>query len=133
MSQPRFTSRLRRFVMFSIATISVLLMCVATSSVSVAQTFSVIHYFTGGPDGNYPGATMILDRSGRLYGSTEMGGIQNSNCVEGGCGIVFRMSGSGSNWVLTPLFSFPGNPSLGITPAAPLTFGPDGALYGTTQ
>ena len=129
MPQWRRHSDLTRLMMLCTA----LLMNVATSSVAVAQTFSVIHYFTGGLDGNYPGATMILDRAGRLYGTTVMGGIQNQNCVEGGCGVVFRMSGSGSNWVFNPLFSFPGNLSLGITPAAPLTFGPDGALYGTTQ
>ena len=125
------SSRLTRLVLLSVATISVLLISVASSSIAEAQTFSVIHYFTGGPDGNYPAATMTLDRAGRLYGTTLLGGVQS--CPGGGCGIAFRMHGSGANWVLDTLFEFPNNPSVGISPAAPLTFGPDGALYGTTQ
>lgn len=124
-------SFLTRVVKLLTATISVLLMSLATSSVAVAQTFSVIHYFSGGPDGNYPAATMILDRAGKLYGTTLFGGIQS--CPQGGCGVAFRMSASGSDWVLSTLFEFPNNPSIGISPAAPLTFGPDGALYGTTE
>lgn len=131
MSPWRRNSRLTRLVMLSTAVVSVLLMSLATSSIAAAQTFSVIHYFTGGPDGNYPGATMILDRGGRLYGTTLLGGVQS--CAGGGCGVAFRMSGSGSNWVLNTLFEFPNNPSIGISPAAPLTFGPDGAFYGTTE
>ncbi len=133
MSQSRCNSHLPRFVILSAVMTSVLLVIAATSSDAVAQTFSVIHNFTGGPDGNYPAATMILDRSGRLYGSTEMGGIQNQYCVQGGCGVVFRMTSSGSDWVLLPLYSFPGILANGVGPSAPLTFAPDGSIYGTTN
>jgi uncharacterized repeat protein (TIGR03803 family) len=130
MSQLNCKSLLPRVVIFSTATIA-LLTCIATSSVAAAQTFSVIHYFTGGPDGNYPAATLTLDSGGKLYGTTLLGGIET--CPQGGCGVAFRMSGSGSNWILSTLFEFPNNATIGMNPSSPLTFGPDGALYGTTQ
>jgi uncharacterized repeat protein (TIGR03803 family) len=116
---------------FSAATISVLLVSVVSSSLAYGQPFSVIHYFSGGPDGNYPAATLTIDRGGRLYGTTLLGGMQT--CAGGGCGVAFRMIGSGSGWILNTLFEFPNNASIGMNPSAPLTFGPDGALYGTTE
>jgi uncharacterized repeat protein (TIGR03803 family) len=131
MSQSRDKFHLTRFVMLPVATVSMLLIGVATSSLAYGQTFSVIHYFTGGPDGNYPAATLTLDRGGRLYGTTLLGGIQS--CAGGGCGVAFRLDGPGSGWTLNTLFEFPNNASVGMNPAAPLTFGPDGALYGTTE
>jgi uncharacterized repeat protein (TIGR03803 family) len=133
MSHSRCRSLLTRFVPLFTVTISMLLVIAATCSVVAAQTFSVIHNFTGGADGNYPAATMLLDSDGRLYGSTEMGGIYNQVCVGGGCGIVFRMTSSGPDWILLPLYSFPGVLSNGIAPSAPLTFASDGSIYGTTN
>jgi uncharacterized repeat protein (TIGR03803 family) len=96
------------------------------------QTFSVIHYFSGGADGGTPYATPTLDSAGRPYATTLLGGTNNSSCVQGGCGIVFRMKGSGEDWVLTSLYSFTGILPNGISPSAPLTFAADGTLYGTT-
>ena len=121
--------RLHTSTMFVLFALSV----VGTTSAG-AQTFSVIHYFSGGFDGYYPAAALILDRGDRLYGSTYLGGTYNSNCVQGGCGVVFRLADLGSGWTLSPLYSFPGVPeSNGISPYAPLVFGPDGAIYGTTD
>src|SRR5689334_18274752 len=117
MSQSRDRSGLTRFVMLSVATASMLLTGVSTSSLAYGQTFSVIHYFTGGHDGNFPAATLTLDRGGRLYGTTLLGGMQT--CPGGGCGIAFRMDGSGSGWTLNTLFEFPNNGSIGMNPAAP--------------
>ena len=131
MSQTKEKSRRTYCVMLSVATALMLLISVASSSLVYGQTFSVIHYFTGGHDGNYPAATLTLDAAGRLYGTTLLGGRQT--CPGGGCGIAFRMSSSGSNWTLNTLFEFSNNASIGNNPAAPLTFGPDGALYGTTE
>jgi uncharacterized repeat protein (TIGR03803 family) len=96
------------------------------------QTFSVIHYFSGGADGGTPYATPTLDAAGRPYATTLLGGIYVSSCVQGGCGVAFRMRSSGEDWVLAPLYSFPGVLPNGISPSAPLTLAADGTLYGTT-
>ena len=112
---------------------SLMVLGISYAALAGAQTFSVLHNFTGGFDGYYPAASLILDRGGRLYGSTYLGGIYNHNCVQGGCGVVFRMADSGSGWTLNPLYSFPGTAINGISPYAPLVFGPDGSIYGTTD
>ncbi len=92
-----------------------------------AQTFSVLHAFSGAADGANPYAGLTLDRGGNLYGTTYAGG---TNCQPNGCGTVFKMSSRGSGWFFTALYSFQGM-GLGTEPRAPVIFGPDGALYGT--
>ncbi len=39
-----------------------------------------------GSDGNFPVASVIFDRDGNLYGTTEFGGIQNQD----GYGTIFK-------------------------------------------
>lgn len=51
--------------------------------------FSSLHHFTGGSDGAYPAAGVLLDNSGNLY-STAVGGGNITNCQEG-CGVVFEL------------------------------------------
>jgi uncharacterized repeat protein (TIGR03803 family) len=51
---------------------------------------SVVHNFTGSPDGAYPEAMVTFDRQGNLYGTTEAGGSGQS--CSGGCGTVFKTS-----------------------------------------
>jgi len=95
-----------------------------------AQTFSVIHTFSG-PDGANPVAGMAIDARGRLYGTTQLGGDSNGSCGQEGCGTVFQLEAQGSGWTLSPLHKFAG-PSDGEVPQARPAFGPDGLLYGTT-
>ena len=64
-----------------------------------------------------------MDKAGNLYGTASIGGSTNN-------GTVFQLSHKGSGWVFTPLYSFQGSPD-GTDPG-PVTFGPDGSLYGTT-
>ena len=90
-----------------------------------AQTFKVIHTFTGGGDGANPYAGLTMDQAGNLYGTASLGGGS-------GNGTVFRVSKKGSGWVFTPLYSFQGPPD-GANPEARVVFGPDGILYGTTS
>jgi uncharacterized repeat protein (TIGR03803 family) len=45
------------------------------------QPFSVIHDFQGGSDGSYPQAGLTMDASGKLYGTTTLGGSANSGTV----------------------------------------------------
>ena len=102
-------------------------------SPALAQTYSVIHAFTGGGDGRYPQADLTLD-GGILYGTTsEGGGIIGRLCdpTHHGCGVVFQMKEHSGGWVLTPLYPFTGYTD-GQGPQAPVIFGSNGLLYGST-
>ncbi len=87
------------------------------------QTYQGIHHFTGA-DGDHPYAGLTIDAGGKLYGTTLEGGSEY--------GTVFRLARAGSGWVLTTLYKFTGGTD-GYYPAARVVFGPDGALYGTTE
>ena len=69
-----------------------------------AQTFRVIHNFTGFGDGSVPEAGVTIDRGGNLYSTTFQG-------------TVFKMSHAGSGWILTTLYTFQGG-SDGSKPAS---------------
>jgi uncharacterized repeat protein (TIGR03803 family) len=92
-----------------------------------AQTFTVIHAFTGGSDGANPAAGFTLDRGGKLYGTTEWGGAPGELCSPG-CGTVFKLAPAGSGWLLSSLYEFHSQDGNGTN--APVIFGPDGTLYG---
>jgi len=81
-----------------------------------AQTFSVIHTFTGGPGGKSPGAGVTL-RGNALYGTTE-------DCA------VYQLTNTGSNWLFSTLAMFPKN---NCSLNGRVIFGPDGHLYGTSS
>lgn len=118
-----FTMRSRRLtVMLAV----VLALCVTVVVPLQAQTFTVLHDFTGVADGTGPYAGLTMDRAGNLYGTTASGG---SN----GFGNVFKLSRSGAGWTLNPVYNFKGPAADdGSVPRARVVFGPDGALYGTT-
>jgi len=107
----------------ALAIAAVFALTVVTQSAQ-AQTFNVIHNFTGGADGAGPEAGLTMDRAGNLYGTASVGGSS-------GNGTVFRLSKKSSGWVFTPLYSFQGPPD-GANPEARVVLGPDGSLYGTT-
>ena len=98
-----------------------------------AQSFTILHSFTGASDGGYPNAGLVIDRGGHLYGTTYGGGVLRGNCemYGTGCGTVFELSQRRSAWVLTPLYDFQGGAD-GALPQVQLTIGPNGSLYGTT-
>src|SRR5580704_12215258 len=95
-----------------------------------AQTFQVIHSFTGGADGSNPNGGVTLDQGGNLYGTTTFGAVKGNACGEYGCGIVFRMKRYGSVFAFNPIYTFTGPD--GAFPLSRVVFGPDGMLYGTT-
>jgi uncharacterized repeat protein (TIGR03803 family) len=98
-----------------------------SAALTSAQTFQVLHNFTGGADGNTPNG-LAIDRAGNLYGTTGGPG----NCVNGGvCGGVFKFARERSGWIFTSLYHFRGG-SDGSWPNATVTIAPDGTLYGTT-
>src|SRR5258708_24810917 len=57
------------------------------------QTFTVLHTFLGGADGQDPlDGRLILDAKGNLYGTTDLGG---SGACSGGGGNVFTITVNG--------------------------------------
>lgn len=105
----------------------------ATFPTVQAQTFQVLHTFTGKLDGANPeGAGLTMDRAGNLYGAAAFGGLETQACSYfGSCGTVFKLSRKGSGWIFSTLYLFNGG-SDGNSPDAPIAFGPDGLIYGTT-
>jgi uncharacterized repeat protein (TIGR03803 family) len=101
------------------------------SPAAQAQTFNVLYNFTGGWDGAHPRAGVTMDAAGNLYGTAYAGG--DLTCYPPhGCGTVYELKHQGSAFVFNHLFTFDvGVP--GGMPAAPVVFGPDGALYSTTS
>ncbi len=88
-----------------------------------AQTFTVLHSFSGGEDGANPLAGVNIDRAGNLYGTASLGGL--------GYGTVYKLAPHGSAWVLNPLYQFTGG-SDGFYPEARVTIASDGTLFGAT-
>jgi uncharacterized repeat protein (TIGR03803 family) len=83
-------------------------------------SFGVLYTFMGGADGGSSFAGVILDPSGNLYGTTEIGGAFQS-------GTVFKVDQSG---VETVLYSFTGGAD-GGQPQTGLVRDSAGSLYGT--
>lgn len=105
-----------------------------SGSIANAQTYTILHAFSQ-VDGALPWAGVTLDAAGNLYGTTAYGGANNDSCVTPvgrGCGTIFKLTHKGSSWTLAQLYNFKGNGDSAY-PASGLVFGPDGALYGTTQ
>jgi uncharacterized repeat protein (TIGR03803 family) len=94
-------------------------------------TETVLYRF-GYTDGYFPTSTLIFDKKGNLYGTTEAGGGQGSGpeCVSG-CGTVFELSPTDSGWKEAVLYRFTGA-SDGANPLGSLVMDAAGNLYGTT-
>jgi len=82
---------------------------------------AVRYSFTGGTDGGSPGAGLVMDADGNLYGTTESSDNR---------GVVFKVSPKGTE---TVLHSFAGGADDGAVPTAGLITDADGNLYGTTS
>jgi uncharacterized repeat protein (TIGR03803 family) len=92
-------------------------------SITADGQLTVLHAFTGSPDGAAPAAALIQANDGNFYGTTQLGGDVTNN------GTVFSITADG---LLTVLHAFTGSPD-GAGPAAALTQANDGTIYGTTQ
>jgi len=98
---------------------------------SSGWTEKAIHTFSGGWDGAFSRATLIIDGAGNLYGTTTEGG-NLTGCRGFGCGVVFRLSPqSDGTWTETVLHAFVGGVD-GSFPTPNLTLDSAGNLYGTT-
>lgn len=89
--------------------------------------YTLLYSFTGGADGGEPDANLIMDASGNLYGTTQVGG--SSSCklspFTTGCGAIFKLSQAGNE---TVLFTFTGEN--GADPNSGLAMDRQGSLYG---
>jgi uncharacterized repeat protein (TIGR03803 family) len=93
-----------------------------------AWTETVLYRFAGGTDGSSPWASLIFDAKGNLYGTTGYGGGKTNG------GTAFELAPpatQGGAWTETVLHKF-GNGDDGANPLSNLTFGLNGAIYGTT-
>lgn len=112
-------SRISRTTIFSVA-----VALAAVSSLASAQTLTHLYYFESKQYPYYPNG-VILDRAGNLYGTTLQGNLTGGDC----CGIVYKLNPKTK--VLQVLYQF-GGANDGSEPGG-ITFGPDGALYGSTE
>ena len=126
-----FAIDLRPAAAAGLALAAVMGMTAVTTQAALAQTYTVIHNFTGRQDGATPMAGLTKDQAGNLYGTAAYGGNSGGNCAASGCGTVFRLANRNSGWVLTPLYSFVGGDD-GANPEANVVIGSDGSLYSTT-
>jgi uncharacterized repeat protein (TIGR03803 family) len=108
------TAKARRVLVLAL-----LLGAVAAPSAG-AQTFTVIHNFTGGSDGANPLAGFLIDGT-TLYGTASSGGTSR-------LGVVFALNESGEE---TVLHEFKGGAD-GASPEGQLVMDKAGNLYGTT-
>jgi len=89
---------------------------------------TILYRFPNPSEGNSPGASLVFDQAGNLYGTGAGGGI---NACANGCGVVFKLTpGSNGTWKYSVLHRFTG--SDGADPAAALILDQKGNLYGTT-
>ena len=86
--------------------------------------FTVLHTFTGGADGGHPTATLMLDKSGSLYGTTDFGGKY-------GFGVVFKLTQANGKWSEQVLHAFKSGGD-GAHPFGGLISDASGNLYGDT-
>lgn len=84
---------------------------------------TVLHFFTNiAGDGNSPMGSLVADKHGNLYGTTQLGGAND-------LGTVFKLTPGGRE---TIFHSFTGAPNDGTEPSAGLIIDSQGNLYGST-
>ncbi len=87
---------------------------------------SVLYTFTGGADGGAPGAGLVFDNAGALYGTT----LESNNSPNGG--VAFKLApGPNGSWSYSVLYTFTGGAD-GNRPNCNPLFDNSGNLYGTT-
>jgi len=114
--------------------------CGVVYKLTAAGKFSVLHTFTGAPDGAEPPMGLIGDLFGNLYGVTEWGGNQEDCSWSAappvappapppGCGTVFKLDAWGH---FTVLYAFTGLAD-GAAPSSTPIMDWQGNLYGNTE
>ena len=99
-----------------------------TPTTSGPWAFTMLHSFTGVPDGQNPQGSFVFDAAGNLYGTTYLGGLSSTGSH---AGTVFELTSGSSGWTETILYTFTGQTD-GGDPADGVIFDASGNLYGTT-
>jgi len=123
----------RAFWARGIAAVWAVLAAAAAGGALAAPVETVLYSFRGGPsDGANPLGGLIADSSGNLYGTTTGGGAPGCSFfnIAFGCGVVFKLSPSGTETVLHTFTGSDGG-SDGAIPTAGLIADSSGNLYGT--
>ena len=89
-------------------------------------TYTVLHQFTDGSDGALPFGSLLMDKTGALYGTTNIGN---------GAGTVYKLAPipKSTRWSFSVLHGFSGGLRDGEFPLGELIADKTGALYGTTS
>jgi len=90
-----------------------------------AQTYTVIHAFSGYPDGATPFAGLTMANADTLYGTAWTGAYHAE-------GAVFSLKRSGSSWTYSNVYNFQQGNNDGHNPQGGVTMDRNGKLYGTT-
>jgi uncharacterized repeat protein (TIGR03803 family) len=88
-------------------------------------TETILHAFTGNPDGLAPTGTLSRDAAGNFYSTTSEGGAH-------GQGAVFQLTPSGQQWNENVIYSFTGGVD-GSLPFAGVVLDSHGNVYGTAS
>lgn len=88
-------------------------------------TETVLHSFGSGSDGSFPQSALVMNSSGRLYGTTTIGGSSNMGTI---FALAYTKTGG---WKEKVLHNFSGPD--GERPYAGLTLDQAGNLYGTCE
>lgn len=96
---------------------------------------ALLHAFTfcdsSGGDGIQPFTGVTLDSAGNVYGTTNLGGYENTATCGFGCGTVFELE-KAAGWKETQIYLFQGGTD-GANPYGPVIFASAGHLLGTAR
>ena len=98
------------------------------SPVGDGWVHTVLYSFTGGADGGEPYKGVTLDAAGNLYGTAVTGG---SGSCEGGCGVAYKLTKSGTTWTQSVIHAFTGGDD-GSGPGSRVALDKGGNVYGMT-
>lgn len=125
----RSCSRRRNRRITSVVFLSLLAIISAVPGYAANET--ILHSFTGKPDGAFPYSNLIIAKGGVLFGTTNLGGLTGIY----GAGTVFEVTpptAPGGTWTTINLYNFTGGAD-GGEPMAGLVADKHGRLYGTTS
>jgi len=115
----------KRFLAILSAAALIIVVILTSTIATSAVEYKAIFKFKWYGMGRHPLAGVVFGADGKLYGTTEEGGLYHG-------GTVFCLTPNpGGDWSETVIYSFTGN-SDGKQPVGDLVFDTKGTLYGTT-
>lgn len=94
---------------------------------------TTLYEFLGGMDGTSPGAGLVFDAQGNLYGTTFLGGTGTCDYPQyTGCGTVFKLTPTNGTWQKVTVYNFTGGADGEFPSNGSLVLDASGNLYGTT-